>query len=210
MTRTITADPGLDAAILDYNGVLGRQPRLDQWQHLARTAHWPEHDLAGFQDAVWGARPAYDAGQLSDMAYWAKVLGAHPGPHLLRQLRDADTDMWTTTDDRVLTVLERAHHDGLPLFLLSNAPAHLSDVLDATDWCRRLMTGAFYSARLQMNKPNPAAYRHALAATGARDLRRVLFVDDRAENCQAAERLGLRTLHYTGRVSDLEAALLPG
>ncbi|MFF4256656.1 HAD-IA family hydrolase [Streptomyces sp. NPDC001663] len=210
MTRTITAHPGLDAAILDYNGVIGRQPHLDQWQHLARTAHWPEHGLAGFQEAVWSARPAYDAGQLSDMAYWAKVLGAHPGPRQLRQLRAADTDMWTTTDDRVLTVLERAHSSGLPLFLLSNAPAHLSDVLDATDWCRRLMTGAFYSARLQTNKPDPAAYQQAVAATGARDPRRVLFVDDRAENCQAAERLGLYTLHYTGRVSDLEAALLPG
>ncbi|MEU9735237.1 HAD-IA family hydrolase [Streptomyces sp. NPDC048002] len=210
MTRTTTAHPGLDAAILDYNGVLGLQPRLDQWQRLARTAHWSEQDLAGFQDAVWSARPAYDAGQLSDMAYWAKVLGAHPGPRLLRQLCDADTDMWTTTDDRVLAVLERAHRSGLPLFLLSNAPAHLSDVLDTTDWCRRLMTGAFYSARLLTNKPDPAAYRQALAATGARDPRRVLFVDDRAENCQAAERLGLRTLHYTGRVADLEAALLPG
>jgi putative hydrolase of the HAD superfamily len=208
LTRTTTAHPGLDAAILDHNGVLGTQPVHDQWQHLARTANWPEQDLDGFQEAVWGARPAYDAGQLSDMAYWAQVLGAHPGPRLLRQLRDADTDMWTTADDRVLAVLERAHDTGLPLFLLSNAPLHLSDVLDATDWCRRLMTGAFYSARLQTNKPDPAAYRQALAATGARDPRRVLFVDDRAENCQAAENLGLRTLHYTGRIADLEAALL--
>ncbi|MEV0469218.1 HAD-IA family hydrolase [Streptomyces prunicolor] len=207
MTRT-TAHPGLDAAILDYNGVLGLQPTDDRWRHLARTANWPEQDVNGFRNAVWNARPAYDAGQLSDMAYWAKVLGAHPGPRLLRQLRDADTEMWTTPDDRVLTVLERAHHSGLPLFLLSNAPAHLSDVLDATDWCRRLMTRAFYSARLQTVKPDPAAYRQALAATGARDPRRVLFVDDRADNCQAAEGLGLRTLHYTGRIADLEAALL--
>lgn len=208
MTRT-TAHPGLDAAILDYNGVIGLQPTPDQWQHLARTANWPDQDLAGFQDAVWNARPPYDAGQLSDMAYWAQVLGAHPGPRLLRQLRDADTDMWTTTDDRVLAVLERAHHSGLPLFLLSNAPAHLSDVLDATDWCRRLMARAFYSARLQTIKPDPAAYRQALAATGARDPHRVLFVDDRADNCQAAESLGMRTLHFTGRIADLEAALLP-
>ncbi|MEU6231230.1 HAD-IA family hydrolase [Streptomyces sp. NPDC047042] len=208
MTRT-TAHPGLDAAILDYNGVLGLQPTPEQWQHLARTANWPDQDLAAFQDAVWSARPAYDAGQLSDMAYWAKVLGAHPGPRLLHRLRTADTAMWTTTDDRVLAVLERAHDNGLPLFLLSNAPLHLSDVLDATDWCRRLMTRTFYSARLQTNKPDPAAYQPALAATGARDPRRVLFVDDRADNCHAAQSLGLRTLHYTGRIADLEAALLP-
>lgn len=208
MTSTSLTPTGVDAVILDYNGVLGLQPTPDQWQHLARTADWPDQDLAGFQSAFWKAREAYDAGQLSDLAYWAKVLGAHPGPRLLRQLRAADTAMWTTTDDRVLAVLERTHRSGLPLFLLSNAPLHLSDVLDATDWCRRLMTRAFYSARLLTVKPDPAAYQQVLAATGVRDPRRLLFVDDRADNCHAAAALGLRTLHYTGRITDLEAALL--
>ncbi|MCC9706020.1 HAD family phosphatase [Streptomyces sp. MNU76] len=198
---------GPDAVILDYNGVLGRQPSSDQWHRLARLAGWPEDDIASFQTAFWNAREPYDAGRLSDLAYWARVLGYHPGSRLLRELRDVDTAMWTTTDDRVLAVLERAHHNGLPLFLLSNAPAHLSDILDATDWCHRLMTSAFYSARLQTVKPDPAAYRHALAATGTTDPHRVLFVDDRADNCRAAENLGLRTLHYTGRITDLEAAL---
>ncbi|CAM5663292.1 hypothetical protein STENM36S_06199 [Streptomyces tendae] len=71
------------------------------------------------------------------------------------------------------------------------------------------MTHAFYSARLQVCKPDPAAYQHAMNATGAADPDRVLFVDDRADNCHAARHLGLRTLHYTGRPTDLAAALQP-
>ncbi|MET9866390.1 HAD family phosphatase [Streptomyces sp. NPDC006386] len=203
---TPTAQAGLDAVILDYNGVIGLQPTTTQWLRLAHTALWSDDDLPAFQNAFWNARSAYDAGQLSDLAYWAEVLGHHPGARRLRGLRDADTDMWTSTDDRVVEVLEYAHESGLPLVLLSNAPHHLSDVLDRRPW-RRLMTHAFYSARLQVCKPDPAAYQHAMNATSAADPHRVLFVDDRADNCHAARRLGLRTLHYTGRPTDLEAAL---
>ncbi|WP_414169106.1 HAD family hydrolase [Streptoverticillium reticulum] len=203
-----TAHPGLDAVILDYNGVIGVQPTIGQWRHLAGIAAWPKEDLTAFQTAFWSAREPYDAGQLSDPAYWARVLGHHPGPRMLRELRAADTDMWTTTDENVVDVLRYAHRAGVPMVLLSNAPAHLSDVLDTHDW-RRLMAQALYSARLGVCKPDPAAYRHALAATGVAVPQRVLFVDDRADNCHAARRLGLRTLHYTGRVADLEAALLP-
>ncbi|MGC0328084.1 HAD superfamily hydrolase (TIGR01509 family) [Streptomyces sp. SAI-170] len=116
--------------------------------------------------------------------------------------------MWTPTDGRVLDVLNRVHETGLPMVLLSNAPRHLSDVLDSQDW-RPLMAQTLYSARLEVCKPAPAAYQHALQALGAVDPRRVLFVDDREDNCHAARRLGLRALHYTGRPAALEAALLP-
>ncbi|MFJ4689233.1 HAD-IA family hydrolase [Streptomyces sp. NPDC088789] len=197
-----------DSVLLDYNGVIGRQPTDAQWLRLARTASWPEDDLHRFQKAFWNAREPYDAGHSSDLAYWTKVVGHQPGPRLLSDLRDADTAMWTTTDDHVVSILERAHADGLPMALLSNAPAHLSDVLDTQPW-RRLITYALYSARLKVCKPHPTAYQRGLAAMGHPDPRRVLFVDDRADNCRAASALGLRTLHYTGQPDDLHTALHP-
>ncbi|NEB01940.1 HAD family phosphatase [Streptomyces sp. SID13726] len=209
MTRTPVSPTGVDAVILDYNGVIGFQPALGQWQHLARLAGWPDTALASLQRAFWNAREPYDAGQLSDLAYWAKVLGSHPGPRLLRELRTADTAMWTRTDPHVLDLLYRARTSGLPMVLLSNAPAHLSNVLDATDWRRHLMDDALYSARLGLCKPDPAAYEHALAATGIFDPGRVVFVDDREDNCRAAAALGLRTHHYTGQLTDLERQLWP-
>ncbi|WP_405814319.1 HAD family phosphatase [Streptomyces sp. NBC_01390] len=209
MNHTSASPTGVDAVILDYNGVLGLQPSTPMWTRLADLAEWPDRHLPSFQDAFWAHRNAYDAGELSDLAYWAKVLGHHPGPRWLRTLRDADTAMWTRTDPRVLDTLHRARAARrLPMVLLSNAPAHLSDVLDATVWRRELMDDAQYSARLGRCKPDPAAYEHALVATGITGPARVLFVDDREDNCRAAAELGLRTLHYTGRIADLEAALL--
>jgi putative hydrolase of the HAD superfamily len=209
LTRTSASPSGVDALILDYNGVLGLQPSTAMWTRLADLAEWPDRHLPSFQDAFWAPRNAYDAGELSDLAYWAKVLGHHPGPRWLRTLRAADTAMWTRTDPRVLDVLYRARAAELPMVLLSNAPAHLSDVLDATVWRRELMDDALYSARLGLCKPDPAAYEHALAATGVAEPARVLFVDDREDNCRAAAQLGLRTLHYTGQPAHLERQLLP-
>ncbi|MFB7929630.1 HAD family hydrolase [Streptomyces sp. NPDC056039] len=209
MTRTSASPTGVDALILDYNGVLGLQPSTAMWTRLADLAEWPDRHLPSFQDAFWAPRNAYDAGELSDLAYWAKVLGHHPGPRWLRTLRAADTAMWTRTDPRVLDVLYRARAAELPMVLLSNAPAHLSDVLDATVWRRELMDDALYSARLGLCKPDPAAYEHALAATGVAEPARVLFVDDREDNCRAAAQLDLRTLHYTGQSAYLERQLLP-
>ncbi|MFF7543383.1 HAD family hydrolase [Streptomyces canus] len=209
MTRTSASPTGVDALLLDYNGVLGLQPTTGMWTRLADLAEWPHRHLPSFQEAFWAPRNAYDAGELSDLAYWANVLGHHPGPRWLRTLRAADTAMWTRTDPRVLDILYRTRAAELTMVLLSNAPAHLSNVLDATDWRRELMTDALYSARLGLCKPHPAAYEHALAATGVTDPRRVLFVDDREDNCRAAAELGLRTLHYTGQPTDLDQQLLP-
>ncbi|MEV0636315.1 HAD family phosphatase [Streptomyces sp. NPDC050619] len=210
MTRTSASPSGVDAVILDYNGVPGLQPSTPMWTRLADLAEWPDRHLPSFQDAFWAPRNTYDAGELSDLAYWAKVLGHHPGPRWLRTLRDADTAMWTRTDPRVLDILYRARAARrLPMVLLSNAPHFLSDVLDATDWRRELMDDALYSARMGRCKPDPAAYEHALAATGITDPARVLFVDDREDNCRAAAELGLRTLHYTGQPTELEEQLLP-
>ncbi|MEU3616886.1 HAD family phosphatase [Streptomyces sp. NPDC006872] len=211
MTSTPLTPARVDAVIIDYNGVAGLQPTTPMWTRLADLADWPDGQLTSFQDAFWTPRNAYDAGELSDLAYWAKVLGHHPGARRLRTLRDTDTAMWIRTDNRVLDILHRARQPGLPMVLLSNAPHFLSDVLDATDWRRELMTDALYSARLGLCKPDPAAYKHALAATGIDDPARVLFIDDREDNCQAAAELGLRTLHYTGHPAQLEAQLLrPG
>ncbi|MFE3638278.1 HAD-IA family hydrolase [Streptomyces sp. NPDC059168] len=80
-------------------------------------------------------------------------------------------------------------------------------MIDTHGW-RRLMAQALYSARLEVCKPDPAAYQHALQSTGVRDPRRVLFVDDRVDNCQAAARLDLQTLHCPGSSDALQEALV--
>ncbi|MGW4325480.1 HAD family hydrolase [Nocardia sp. NPDC004573] len=209
MVTALSHQPAeLDAVIFDYNGVIGLQPTVPMWSELAELAGWHADQLGLFQNAFWSAREPYDSGEFDDAAFWTAVLGRRPDSELLTRLRAVDTELWTRTDDRVVALLHHARQADLPMVLLSNAPHPVSDALDASDW-RTMLTDALYSARLGMNKPHPDTYRNALAATGVRDPGRVLFVDDRADNCQAAARLGLRTLHYTGSPTDIEMYLPP-
>ncbi|MBF6081338.1 HAD family phosphatase [Nocardia cyriacigeorgica] len=193
----------LDAVIFDYNGVIGLQPTPAMWAELADLADWPADRLGSFQTTFWSAREPYDSGTSDDADFWTAVLGHRPAPALLARLRAVDTAMWTHTDDAVVELLHHIQRADLPIVLLSNAPHPVSEALDAAPW-RTLMVDALYSCRLGMNKPHPDTYRKALAATGAADPARVLFIDDRADNCEAAAGVGLRTLHYTGTPAQIE------
>ncbi|WP_328388543.1 HAD family hydrolase [Nocardia sp. NBC_00416] len=207
MVALLPQQPPQPAAIIfDYNGVIGLQPTVAAWSGLAEVAGWQADRLELFQDTFWSAREPYDSGELDDADFWTAVLGDRPDPESLARLRAVDTAMWTRTDDRVVALLQRFRRSGLPMVLLSNAPHPVSDALDDSDW-RTLMADALYSARLGLNKPHPDTYRNALAATGVSDPGRVLFVDDRADNCRAAAQLGLRALHYTGSPAEIEAHL---
>jgi putative hydrolase of the HAD superfamily len=207
-TPSAATGPELAAVILDYNGVIGRQPTATEWQNLASLAGWLPEEAGTFQQAFWRRRELYDAGAISTHDFWSPLLRggrrAPVGSRLLDTLRAADIGMWTTTDEAVLQVLRAAHAaSGVPMVLLSNAPAALGDALDSTEWCATLMSKALYSARLACNKPDKRAYQAAMAAAGWPDPARTLFVDDRASNCAAAASLGLRTLHFTGDIAEL-------
>ncbi|MEU6070621.1 HAD-IA family hydrolase [Streptomyces sp. NPDC047082] len=194
--------PRLEAAIFDYNGVIGLQPKRHDWQRLAALAGWPADQTADFETAFWAHREPYDADQISTYAFWAQLLygdlSAPPGSALLDTLCRTDTEMWTRTDQAVVSVLHAAHALGLrKILLLSNAPHPLADALDRTAWCNTLMSKTLYSSRLGVNRPASKAYEAAIAAAGS-DPDKTLFVDDRPENCRAAAQLGLRTLHFKG------------
>ncbi|MET9779136.1 HAD-IA family hydrolase [Streptomyces sp. NPDC006367] len=211
-TTASTVHPDrLEAAILDYNGVLGVQPDLTHWKALAELAGWAPQDVKAFQKAFWQRRTAYDEGTITSEVFWAGLLRgglvAPPGSPLLAALTHADTQMWTTVDPAVLAALHAAHRAGTPLVLLSNAPLPLAAALDATDWCTTLFTKTVYSARIGVNKPHRRAYEVALAAAGWPAPERTLFADDRADNVEAAASLGLRGHHYTGDAGELARQL---
>ncbi|KFG71446.1 HAD-IA family hydrolase [Streptomyces mutabilis] len=204
----------LEAAILDYNGVLGIHPGSAHWKALAELAGWAPQDVKAFQKAFWQRRTAYDEGTITTEVFWSGLLRsglvAPPGSPLLAALTHADTQMWTTVDPAVLDVLHAAHRAGTPLVLLSNAPLALAAALDSTNWCRTLFTKTVYSARIGVNKPHRRAYEAALAAAGWPAPERTLFADDRADNVEAASSLGLRGYHFTGDADELARQLIQG
>ena len=166
-------------------------------------------DLAGqqvdeFRGRYWKFRPPYDLGQ-SDRAYWSAVLGRErqAEPQLVEAMVRVDVAGWMTLNPRTLPVLVKfGTHAGARLALLSNAPEPLATAIDQSGWSASFAR-RFYSCRLGLAKPDPAVYEAVLDDLGATP-QSVLFIDDRAENTQAATALGLQAVRFTS------AAELPG
>ena len=180
--------------LVDYGEVISTpQPAAS----ISRMAELAELDTEEFVSRYWAPRQAYDAG-CPAAEYWAKVLGRGPVPtDLLGALVEQDMVSWTQLDESVLDLLIAEHDRGIRLALLSNAPHELADAVSAHP-AFAAFDNLFFSARLGQVKPNPAIFRVVLDRLGtpASD---VLFIDDRAENIDAAARIGLGVLHFTSR-----------
>lgn len=107
-----------------------------------------------------------------------------------------------------VALLQRLRAAGRRTFYLSNMPAPYADHLEAThDFVRDFEAGVF-SARVGLNKPEPAIFTLAQARFGV-PAETLLFLDDHAPNVQAARQAGWQALLFTDAAQaehDLRAA----
>jgi putative hydrolase of the HAD superfamily len=159
-----------------------------------------------FHDRYWRFRPPYDLGQ-SDTDYWSQVMDhdLSAEPRLVGQLVEVDIAGWMTLNPTTLaTIMDFSGRTGVRLALLSNAPEPLANAIDSSKWSDSF-DRRFYSCRLKVAKPAAAVF-HAVLRELAVAPESVLFIDDRAANTQAAERLGFNVARFTSD-EDLRAGL---
>lgn len=80
-------------------------------------------------------------------------------------------------------------------YLASNYPVWIDEVMQTFD-LEAHFDGVFVSCRLGVRKPDPRFFEHVLAGVKHAPSE-CLFVDDRAENCRAAELAGMRAHVFT-------------
>ena len=101
-----------------------------------------------------------------------------------------------------LEIFERVRRTHRVAIVSNTNPAHarhLETICPALLKCDR----RFYSFEVGLRKPDPAIFRMALEAMGARP-GHTLFVDDLEENVRAADAIGIQTIHFTGHRPLLE------
>lgn len=190
--------------LFDLFGVIACRQRPGALDEMAALSGAPTD---AFTTAYWTLRQSYDAGQWTAPQYWTAVLGSlslTAGPDTIERLRLADIDSWSRVDDRMVTYVQslREHAE---VALLSNIPAdHADAFLTAQPWVRHLDHVSF-SGKIKAAKPDPAAFRHCIAAMHAAPAD-FLFVDDRDENVRAAQATGMNGHVFTVR-EELAAAL---
>ncbi|MFI5764006.1 HAD family hydrolase [Streptomyces sp. NPDC051563] len=193
--------------LFDMFGVIARHQSDEGKAHLVATAGVP---AAPFWDAYWSLRPAYDRGDVAGPGYWRTVAEALATEFDARRTADlirADVASWSAVDEEMVALVEELAASGRPIALLSNIPEELADHYERHHpWLGHFQVRAF-SCRIGHAKPEPGAYRWSLQALGL-EPDRVLFVDDRADNIEAARTLGLHG-HVFTTAADLRKALNP-
>ena len=182
------------ALILDFGEVLTRSQPVHVLEQMAASAGLPaERFLVGY----WQHRMAYDAG-LPAAEYWSRVAGGGDlSPDRIAELIGLDVLSWSDYRHAVWDVAAEFRARGNRTAVLSNG---VPEIIARVRKERRLETWfdiVIVSCEVGLCKPQPGIYRLCLERLEV-PAASALFVDDRRENLEGAEAVGLRTLHFTG------------
>lgn len=186
----------LRAVVFDYGMVLTDPRDSAIHDELVRLTDLP---MARFEELYWADRHAYDEGKLTGLEFWQK-LAADGGLTLpedcIQHLSQLDGHMWSTVNERMVAWQARLKQRGLLTGILSNMGDSVLEVLLSKHAWIANFDVQVWSYQLRIAKPDPAIYRYLLAKLGT-EPQETLFIDDKSENIEAAQALGIRAFQFS-------------
>ena len=184
--------------IFDYGGVLVHpQTAEDQAKLAAIASASPEK----FTESYWADRLDYDKGLVTNVQYWsdvAKKCGVTLTAQQIDDLSELDTESWMQFDQTMWDWIEELRRAGKQIAILSNMPRELGEALKSRTDRLQCFNHVTLSYEVHSAKPEAAIYEECLEGIGTSP-EQTLFLDDRIENVQGAEMLGIRALQFTSR-----------
>lgn len=179
------------AVILDYGEVISQPPDPAAIAIMAGILELPQDR---FRRLYASLRHAYDRGDLEGNAYWAEIArGAGVGlsAEQAARLREMDVAMWSRLNQSVLRWAAQLRSSSMKTAVLSNMHHDMvQKVRNEPFWAEGFDCLAL-SSEIRMAKPDAEIFGHCLECLQVAP-REALFVDDRAVNVQAAQKLGIR------------------
>jgi len=196
----------LRAVVFDFGMVLTGPPDATTRAALLRITGLTEE---AFEHYYWVDRHAYDEGKLTGLAFWKKLCadaGLKLSAETIEELNRWDAKMWTTQDEAMVRWHAQVRERGLKTAVLSNMgdSVHAS-IMQAFPWLRDF-DALVWSYELGLGKPDPRIYEEVLRRLGTR-AEETLFLDDKAANVEAAQRLGIVGIQFS-TVERLRADLI--
>lgn len=185
--------------VFDFGGVLFHwQPHeivASVLPELAPTRaaadRWVGDIFQGF-GGDWGEfdRGTLDAAPLAERIARRTGLSARQARAVIDAVPEALTPIAETVG-----LIERLSRRGRALYFLSNMPRPYARHLEATHGFLGLFQRGVFSADVQLIKPEPAIFAHAVQHLGLAD-GPTLFIDDLLPNVEAARAQGWQGLHF--------------
>ena len=97
-----------------------------------------------------------------------------------------------------MDAMHRAKAAGVPMYILSNMQSHAWNHLEKTYDCFQACEGFLISCEVGLIKPDPAIYQ-SLCETFSLTPESCVFVDDMAENIEAAIEFGMQGVQLTNK-----------
>ena len=183
---------------LDYGGVMVHHQSERDQAKLAQIAGIPK-DL--FTELYWSERSDYDKDVISGIEYWQSIAqrrGTTFTTRVIEELIDFDNHSWMQFDSVMWEWIDQLRGVGKRVGLISNMPRGLGEALKSRTQKLDNFDQVTLSYEIHAVKPEPAVYEHCLEGLSTPP-EQTLFLDDRIENVQGAELLGIRAIQFTSR-----------
>jgi putative hydrolase of the HAD superfamily len=183
------------AVVFDYGNVLCLEQTLEDMQGMAIVCGIPQER---FSELYWKLRPPYDRGDIDGPAYWTALVGQQElglSRDQIATLIKLDSESITRPNQGAVQWARLLHHKGFLLALLSNMPLELSRHVTKSFQSLSTFEYLIYSCDYGSIKPELAIYRSCLELLKAAP-QDILYLDDRAENVEAAARLGMNSVLF--------------
>ena len=200
------AESKIRAVVFDWGGVLIENP-VDGILSFVEQ-HFPGLGKAPYEGE---AMRFFQEGKISENEFWEELAGADE-----LDLSAFDGSLWRkafehTYTERVPVVrlAKTLKEEGYITAMLSNTEAPAVEMLKAMNY--DCFDHGLYSCELGIVKPEPEIYRRCIELLGVQP-NEMLFIDDKVENIEAAEALGIRGHimdDFAGLDARLEALRLP-
>lgn len=185
-----------DVILFDVGGVL----LTNGWDHREREAvikHF-NLDLAAFEARHPAPNDAWERGAITAHQYLDATVFYEPRSFTHDEFVAAICEQSLPLPDGALGILGEisASHKCMT-GVLNNEAGETNEYRFGRYGVRNYIQVAFSSCYVGLRKPGAAIYRRALDILGMPP-ERVLFIDDRQENVEGAESVGIKGIRFTG------------
>ena len=190
----------IDTVLFDYGMVLSGPPDPVAWGEIRSITGLDKEPL---HEAYWALRHDYDRGALTGRAYWHAVAdrtGITLSDAQIVRLFTADVDVWTQPNPPMIDWAGRLQRAAVRTGILSNIGDAIAEGIVAKLHWLAAFDHCTWSHALFLAKPDPEIYLKTAEALHTEPAR-ILFIDDRIENIEAASALGMQAFHYLGQTA---------
>lgn len=193
----------ISTILWDVGGVL----LTNGWDQLERAAVLKKFqvDNDSFEQRHELANDPWEKGLITADEYLRRTVFYEPRPFTPADFLQAMKERSVLLPHTAMRILqELAASEEIELAMLNNEARELNDYRIERFEMGRYFDSFFSSCYVGLRKPDPKIFDLALDVL-QRDPEEVAFIDDRQENCDAAESLGIHAIHYIDEAQCVQA-----